>query len=114
MKRHVFLKFMMLLLAVIISFNFASIPHSMKAVHHGKVVLEDDPNATASFHFEEQKDKHLDASGILQSNILVNLVLTTFFIVLLSLPNLRRMLKHFLYSVYYQSSYFSKYHFVNL
>ncbi|MGG3858134.1 hypothetical protein ABET41_09235 [Metabacillus fastidiosus] len=107
MKRPVLFKSLMMFFAIMISFNIASIPHSMKAVSHGKVVLEDN-TASASVHVEEQKGKHLDLSGVLQSKVLINLVLMVFFTTLLCSSNIRRMLKHFLYSVYYQSSYFSK------
>lgn len=100
----------MMFLVVFVGCHLVSIPHLDQPFNHGKMVAVESLSTFETINLQEDQ-KHVDlfVGGIVFGYVLIltlaiptNLVLTS--------TKSRRKLKHFLYSVYYQSSYFSKNH----
>ncbi|KKI91881.1 hypothetical protein WQ54_12180 [Bacillus sp. SA1-12] len=109
MKLRLLVKSMMMLLLVIVGFHFVSMSHLQQPVHHGKVLAVEDDASSEIMNLQEDGQKHgFFAYSILVKDSLI-LVVAMIFLCTAS-TKARRKLKQFLYSVYYQSSYFSKNH----
>ncbi|MGM0877418.1 MAG: hypothetical protein ACQEWV_22465 [Bacillota bacterium] len=110
MKLHLLIKSSIMLLLVVVGLHFVSMPHLSHPVSHGKMVAVEKEESVVSMNLQEDDQKHFDLLNSIQvkDQLILVLVLTSLFIY--SSSKSRRKIKHFLYSVYYQSSYFSRNH----
>ncbi|MGM7723105.1 hypothetical protein [Metabacillus sp. Hm71] len=110
MKLRLLIKSTMMLLIVFAGFHFVSMSHLHQPVHHGKVLGVESEASVATINLQEDDQKH----GLFVSNNQLKdpliLVVAMVSLIFTASTKTRRKLKQFLYSVYYQSSYFSKNH----
>lgn len=110
MKLLLLIKSLMIFLIVFVGCHFVSMPHSNQLANHGKLVAVESVSTFETINLQEDQ-KHVDflIGGHVVGYLLVLMLAFTTHLVRTPTKS-RRKLKHFLYSVYYQSSYFSKSH----
>jgi hypothetical protein len=110
LKLHLLAKLIMLLLVVCVGIHPVSIAHLQQPVNHGKLVAVENEKSSVTTNLQVDDQKHVDFPNSFQARDYVILVLTITSLLIFSSCKSRRRIKHFLYSVYYQSSYFSRNH----
>jgi TctA family transporter len=110
LKLRLLLKLMMMLLLIFAGFHFVSIHHSSQPLHAGKVLAVEAEASLTAINLVEDNQKHYlhsNSNSVKDTLILVLMILSLIFF---AKYKSKRKMRHFLYSVYYQSSYFSKRH----
>jgi hypothetical protein len=110
LKLHLLAKLIMTLLVVCVGIHPVSMVHLHQSVNHGKLVAVENETSFVTTNLQVDDEKHFDFLNSFQAKDYVVLVLTITSLFIFSSRKSRRKLKHFLYSVYYQSSYFSRNH----
>jgi hypothetical protein len=110
LKLHLLAKLLMTLLVVSVGIHPVSIVHLHQPANHGKLVAVENETSFVTINLQVDDQKHFDFPNSFQAKDNVILVLTITSLLIFSSCKSRRRIKHFLYSVYYQSSYFSRNH----
>jgi hypothetical protein len=110
LKLHLLVKSIMLLLFLLVGFHFVSMHHLSLPLGHGKMIAVETEESVGSMNLQEDDQKHFDLLNSIQVKDQLILVLVLTSLLLYSSSLSRQKIKHFLYSVYYQSSYFSRNH----
>jgi hypothetical protein len=112
LKLRLLVKSIMMLLLVFVGFHFVSMSHLSQPVNHGKVLAVETEASLVSINLQEDDQKHFDLLNSIHVKDSLILVLAKLSLLIFVSTKSKRIMKHFLYSVFYQSSYFSRNHLI--
>jgi hypothetical protein len=110
LKLRLLIKSIMMLMLVFVGFHIVSMSHLNHPINQAKVLAVETEASLATINLQEDDQKHfnhLDSIQVKDPLILLVVIIT---LLIFSTIRSNQKIRHFLYSVYYQSSYFSRNH----
>jgi hypothetical protein len=110
LKLHLLFRTIVMIMLVFVGVHFVSMNHLNQHVSHGNVLAVETDASIATFSLQEDDQKHIDLLKSIQVKEALTLILLVKSLLIFSSSSSKRKIRHFLYAVYFQSSYFSKNH----
>jgi hypothetical protein len=110
LKLRLLVKSILMLLLVFVGFHIVSMSHLNHPINQAKVLAIETESSFTTINLQEDDQKHfnhLDSIQVKDPLILLIVIMT---LLIFSSIRFNQKIRHFLYSVYYQSSYFSRNH----
>jgi hypothetical protein len=110
LKLRLLVKSILMLLLVFVGFHIVSMSHLNHTTNQAKVLAVETESSFTTINLQEDDQKHFNHLDSIQVKdpLILQVVIITLFI--FSSIRFNQKIRHFLYSVYYQSSYFSRNH----
>ncbi|OAS82100.1 MULTISPECIES: hypothetical protein [Metabacillus] len=110
MKLRLLVKSILMLLLVFVGFHIVSMSHLNHPTNQAKVLAVETESSFTTINLQEDDQKHFNHLDSIQVKdpLILQVVIITLFI--FSSIRFNQKIRYFLYSVYYQSSYFSRNH----